>query len=95
MKRPAWRGRALFFPKPRHYVRTGIIGEPTSLQPIRAHKGHISNVVRASGAVGHSSDPARGVNADELMHDAIGHIVQLRDSKRGITTRRLPFRIQR
>ncbi|MGS9154864.1 peptidase dimerization domain-containing protein, partial [Salmonella enterica subsp. enterica serovar Infantis] len=57
-----------------------IIGEPTSLQPIRAHKGHLSNVVRVLGQSGHSSDPARGVNAIERMHDAIGHIMQLRDS---------------
>lgn len=57
-----------------------IIGEPTSLQPIRAHKGHISTAVRVMGQSGHSSDPARGVNAIELMHDAIGRIMQLRDT---------------
>ncbi|MBK4716709.1 MULTISPECIES: acetylornithine deacetylase [Tenebrionibacter/Tenebrionicola group] len=57
-----------------------IIGEPTSLQPVRAHKGHISNAVRILGQSGHSSDPARGVNAIELMHAAIGHILTLRDS---------------
>lgn len=56
-----------------------IIGEPTSLQPVRAHKGHISTAVRVLGQSGHSSDPARGVNAIELMHDAIGRIMQLRD----------------
>ena len=56
-----------------------IIGEPTSLQPIRAHKGHMSNAIRIQGQSGHSSDPARGVNAIELMHDAIGRIMQLRD----------------
>ncbi len=56
-----------------------IIGEPTSLQPIRAHKGHISTAVRVLGQSGHSSDPARGVNAIELMHDAIGRIMTLRD----------------
>ncbi len=57
-----------------------IIGEPTSLQPVRAHKGHMSNAIRIQGQSGHSSDPARGVNAIELMHDAIGRIMQLRDS---------------
>ncbi|WP_177486082.1 M20/M25/M40 family metallo-hydrolase, partial [Pseudomonas sp. F16(2018)] len=51
-----------------------IIGEPTSLQPVRAHKGHISNAIRILGQSGHSSDPARGVNAIELMHESIGHI---------------------
>lgn len=57
-----------------------IIGEPTSLQPIRAHKGHMSNAIRVTGQSGHSSDPARGVNAIEIMHDAIGRVMQLRDS---------------
>jgi acetylornithine deacetylase/succinyl-diaminopimelate desuccinylase-like protein len=33
--------------------------------------------VRVLGQSGHSSDPARGVNAIELMHDAIGRIMQL------------------
>ncbi|VFS68285.1 Acetylornithine deacetylase [Kluyvera cryocrescens] len=57
-----------------------IIGEPTSLQPVRAHKGHMSNAIRVLGQSGHSSDPARGVNAIEIMHDAIGRVMQLRDS---------------
>ena len=56
-----------------------IIGEPTSLQPIRAHKGHIANAIRITGQSGHSSDPSRGINAIELMHDAIGHLMVLRD----------------
>ncbi|NUU67596.1 acetylornithine deacetylase [Enterobacteriaceae bacterium BIT-l23] len=56
-----------------------IIGEPTSLQPVRAHKGHMSDAIRILGQSGHSSDPARGVNAIELMHEAIGHILTLRD----------------
>lgn len=57
-----------------------IIGEPTSLQPVRAHKGHMSSAIRVTGQSGHSSDPARGVNAIEIMHDAIGHILTLRDT---------------
>lgn len=55
-----------------------IIGEPTSLKPVRAHKGHLSNVIRIEGKSGHSSDPARGVNAIELMHESITHLIQLR-----------------
>ncbi|MDF7679378.1 acetylornithine deacetylase [Enterobacteriaceae bacterium ESL0689] len=57
-----------------------IIGEPTSLRPVRAHKGHMASAIRIQGKSGHSSDPARGINAIELMHDAIGHILQLRDN---------------
>lgn len=55
-----------------------IIGEPTSLRPVRAHKGHISNAVRILGQSGHSSDPTLGVNAIELMHEAISHLMVLR-----------------
>ncbi|MEI7189441.1 acetylornithine deacetylase [Dickeya dianthicola] len=57
-----------------------IIGEPTSLQPIRAHKGHMSNAVRIQGQSGHSSDPSRGVNAIELMHEAISELMVLRNT---------------
>ncbi|GKX59491.1 acetylornithine deacetylase [Leminorella grimontii] len=57
-----------------------IIGEPTSLKPVRAHKGHMADAVRIVGQSGHSSDPDRGVNAIEIMHDAIGRLMQLRDS---------------
>lgn len=57
-----------------------IIGEPTSLKPVRAHKGHLSQSIRIEGQSGHSSDPDRGVNAIELMHDAIGHLMQLRNT---------------
>ncbi len=55
-----------------------IIGEPTSLKPVRAHKGHLSQAIRIQGQSGHSSDPARGVNAIELMFDVISHLKTLR-----------------
>ncbi|OSN05225.1 acetylornithine deacetylase [Lonsdalea iberica] len=57
-----------------------IIGEPTSLQPVRAHKGHMSKAIRIQGQSGHSSDPARGVNAIELMHESITHLMKLRNT---------------
>ncbi|MCV9879065.1 acetylornithine deacetylase [Brenneria izbisi] len=57
-----------------------IIGEPTSLQPVRAHKGHMSSAIRIQGQSGHSSDPSRGVNAIELMHEAISHLLVLRNT---------------
>ncbi|MEC5344793.1 acetylornithine deacetylase [Brenneria populi] len=57
-----------------------IIGEPTSLRPVRAHKGHMSSAIRIQGQSGHSSDPSRGINAIELMHDAISHLLKLRQT---------------
>ncbi|WP_392566861.1 acetylornithine deacetylase [Utexia brackfieldae] len=56
-----------------------IIGEPTGLVPIRAHKGHIANVIKVIGKSGHSSDPDKGVNAIEIMHQVIARLLTLRD----------------
>ncbi len=56
-----------------------IIGEPTSLGPIRAHKGHVANAIRVTGKSGHSSNPALGVNAIEIMHEVLFALMQLRD----------------
>lgn len=55
-----------------------IIGEPTSLVPIRAHKGHVANAIRVTES-GHSSNPALGVNAIEIMHEVLFALMQLRD----------------
>lgn len=57
-----------------------IIGEPTSLKPVRAHKGHMSSAIRITGQSGHSSDPSRGVNAIELMHESITQLMGLRNA---------------
>lgn len=54
-----------------------VIGEPTGLVPVLAHKGHMSEAIRITGKSGHSSDPANGVNALELMHQAMGQILGL------------------
>ncbi len=48
-----------------------LIGEPTSLRPIRAHKGHLSTAIRITGKSGHSSDPAKGINALDIMNDVM------------------------
>ncbi|MBL4829822.1 MAG: acetylornithine deacetylase [Aliivibrio sp.] len=56
-----------------------IIGEPTSLVPIRGHKGHVANSVRITGKSGHSSDPARGINALEIMNQVMFALIGLKD----------------
>ncbi|MFZ7304735.1 MULTISPECIES: acetylornithine deacetylase [Avibacterium] len=63
------------------YIRPdcAIIGEPTSLKPVRAHKGHIGQAVRIMGKTGHSSDPEKGINAIELMHEATGYLMEMRN----------------
>ncbi len=43
--------------------RLAIIGEPTSMRVINAHKGICFNRAEITGVPGHSSEPRRGVNA--------------------------------
>ncbi|MDP4652148.1 MAG: M20/M25/M40 family metallo-hydrolase, partial [Haliea sp.] len=43
-------------------ARAAIIGEPTSLQPVRLHKGIMMESIEITGQAGHSSNPALGLN---------------------------------
>ncbi|KIE96417.1 putative acetylornithine deacetylase [Actinobacillus pleuropneumoniae] len=49
---------------------------------MRAHKGHVGEAVRITGKSGHSSDPDRGINAIELMHQATGYLMNMRNQLR-------------
>ncbi len=69
----------------RHLVASGrpkadyaIIGEPTGLQPIYAHKGVSMMTVTVHGAAGHSSDPSLGNNALDTMHKVMGALISFR-----------------
>lgn len=57
-----------------------IIGEPTSMTPVVAHKGHSTEAIRVVGKSGHSSNPAAGVNAIEVMHAVISELQQVQQS---------------
>jgi len=48
-------------------ARHAIIGEPTDMRPVRAHKGIMMEQLEVVGRSGHSSDPALGNNAIEGM----------------------------
>lgn len=48
-----------------------LIGEPTDFEIFPAHKGYAAFNVRVHGKGGHSSVPARGLNAIEKMADVI------------------------
>lgn len=70
-----------------HFTKTSpiqpdfcIIGEPTSLKPIRAHKGHVAKAIRVTGKSGHSSNPALGINAIEIMNEVLFSLMQLRNT---------------
>jgi acetylornithine deacetylase len=59
-------------------ARAAIIGEPTSLVPIRMHKGIMMESVRVTGRAGHSSNPDLGNSALEGMHTVIGELMKFR-----------------
>lgn len=58
--------------------RHALIGEPTSLRPIRMHKGIFMDAIKVQGRAGHSSDPAAGINAVEGVHKALAALLGLR-----------------
>jgi acetylornithine deacetylase len=51
-----------------------VVGEPSGMQPILAHKGKLNLRVRVRGLPGHSSDPAKGVNAIHAAGEAIAYV---------------------
>ncbi len=64
------------------YGRHALIGEPTSLKPVRMHKGIFMDALQISGQAGHSSDPEAGVNALEGMHKALSAVLVMREELR-------------
>ncbi len=65
---------AFAFPK----ADAAVIGEPTDLIPAYTHKGIALIKIEVTGVAGHSSDPAGGVNALDVMHDVMAELIKLR-----------------
>lgn len=59
-------------------ARAAIIGEPTSLVPVRMHKGIMMQAVRVTGRAGHSSNPQLGNSALEGMHAVMSDLMTYR-----------------
>lgn len=59
-------------------ARHAVIGEPTGLRPVNAHKGILMEAVHLLGHSGHSSDPALGNSALEGMHRVLGELIAWR-----------------
>jgi acetylornithine deacetylase len=64
-------------------ARYAVIGEPTGMRPVNAHKGILMESVRLRGRSGHSSDPSLGLNALEGMHRVIGDLLAWREELQG------------
>lgn len=62
-----------------------IVGEPSRMLPILAHKGRLALRVTARGLAGHSSEPGKGVNAIHAAAEAIAYVAaeQRRFAKEG------------
>jgi len=60
-------------------ARAAIIGEPTSLMPVRMHKGIMMQAVHITGQAGHSSNPSLGNSALDGMHSVMGDLVAFRE----------------
>ncbi len=55
-----------------------LIGEPTSMKPVRLHKGVMMEALRVLGRAGHASDPRLGRSAIDGMHKVLGALIDLR-----------------
>ncbi|MDI4647826.1 M20 family metallopeptidase [Cohnella hashimotonis] len=51
-----------------------IVGEPTGLSRVVAHKGCVRFRIEARGVAGHSSDPSKGVNAIEQAMEIVRYL---------------------
>ncbi len=59
-----------------------IVGEPTSMRPVVAHKGVRSLAVTVQGRDGHSSKPARGANAVVAAARIAAHVAEVAAERR-------------
>lgn len=53
-----------------------VVGEPSGMKPILAHKGKLNVNVAVRGLPGHSSEPARAVNAVHAAAEAIAWVAR-------------------
>lgn len=59
-------------------ARAAVIGEPTSIKPIRMHKGIMMESVQFQGCSGHSSNPNLGKSTVEAVHGFLGEVLAFR-----------------
>jgi acetylornithine deacetylase len=53
-----------------------VVGEPSGMKPILAHKGKLNLDVSVRGLTGHSAEPAKGVNAVQAAAEAIAWVAR-------------------
>lgn len=70
-----------------------IIGEPTGMLLVMAHKGKTMGSVKCHGVAGHSSDPDRGANAIMIASDVIQEFGKLQAELRQSHNRDAEFAV--
>ncbi|MDP6375025.1 MAG: acetylornithine deacetylase [Pseudomonadales bacterium] len=71
-------GGRFLLEKGRPRAACAIIGEPTGLIPVYAHKGMMMLSISLQGSSGHSSNPDLGRNALDAMHVVMGALISFR-----------------
>lgn len=74
---------ARMFEEPERLPRRTIVGEPTSLAVVAAHKGHLRIAIRLEGEPAHSAYPHLGRNAIEPAAAAVTALADLRETLEG------------
>ena len=69
-----------------------IVGEPTQMQVIAAHKGGYEITTHIKGVDGHSSDPDRGVSAIHYAVQFMSHLLEVREMLAKNTVAGSPFK---
>ena len=68
-----------------------IIGEPTRMRVVEAHKGCCEYTTRFTGLEGHGSNPDAGVNAVEFAVRYVARLLALRDALKARAPAASPF----
>lgn len=68
-----------------------IVGEPTDMKLMNAHKGILSFETTVTGHAAHSSNPALGVNAIHIMHEIMACLMRLRERSASAPVTDSPF----
>lgn len=67
------------WPAERPFPKNVVVGEPTSLHPVRGHKGHIALRFTVGGVPCHTGYPQEGVNAVEAAVPLLTGLKKLRE----------------
>ncbi len=81
------------WPDDRPLPRSAIIGEPTSLEAVRMHKGHLKMRITLRGKAAHSGSPHLGANAIEPAWEVLCGLAEMRkhlQAKRTTTSHFFP-----